>query len=82
MDAGPPVTHDIKTIPKHLIRGGTLMFDNGIELHRAPNGVYHYKTESGAIAGFTSEQQLLEFINENKPWRTLRPMAVSWNQRK
>ena len=69
MKTGDWVDRDIKTIPRGLVRGGRLEFKNGLVLRRAPNGIYHYKPEGADIAGFATEQQMLDFINENKPWR-------------
>ena len=66
-------TREIKTLPSCLRRSGRLINKDG-ELSRAPNGIYAFikhaaKSGEARHTFFASEQQIIDFINKNLPWR-------------
>lgn len=64
----------IKSIPLVLQRFGEMSCAKG-KLFRAPNGIYMAKEgqeASSGFVGFSSNEQLISYINANLPWNAWR----------
>lgn len=70
------ITRDIKTLPSCLRRGGAIRFESGVRLIRGANGTYLAYLSDGpppVVRGFESEDDLIVFINDQKPWTPIYP---------
>lgn len=69
------IENEINTIPMALKSYGEIEFQNGIRMFRGGNGAYIAWLSDGPppmIRGFSSEQEMIGYINQNRPWRERR----------